>query len=48
VAHPAVTIAIPGARNAQQMRENAVAGDVTLPPQDLAKVAELWRSGFAA
>jgi len=48
VAHPAVTIAIPGARNAQQMRENAAAGDVTLPPEDLAKVAELWRSGFAA
>jgi aryl-alcohol dehydrogenase-like predicted oxidoreductase len=48
VAHPAVTIAIPGARNAQQMRENAAAGDVTLPPEDLAKVAELWRSSFAA
>lgn len=48
VAHPAVTIAVPGARNAQQMRENAAAGDVTLPPEDLAKVAELWRSGFAA
>ena len=48
VAHPAVTIAIPGARNAQQMRENAAAGDVTLPPEDLAKVADLWRSGFAA
>jgi aryl-alcohol dehydrogenase-like predicted oxidoreductase len=48
VAHPAVTIAIPGARNAQQMRENAAAGDVTLPPEDLAKVADLWRRGFAA
>jgi len=48
VAHPAASIAIPGARNAQQMRENAAAGDVTLPPEDLAKVAELWRSGFAA
>lgn len=48
VAHPAVTIAIPGARNAQQMRENAAAGDVTLPPEDLAKVADLWRSAFAA
>jgi len=48
VAHPAAGIAIPGARNAQQMRENAAAGDVTLPPEDLAKVAELWRSGFAA
>jgi aryl-alcohol dehydrogenase-like predicted oxidoreductase len=48
VAHPAVTIAIPGARNAQQMRENAAAGDVILTPEDLAKVAELWRSGFQA
>jgi len=48
VAHPVVTIAIPGARNAQQMRENAAAGDLTLPPEDLAKIAELWRSGFAA
>jgi aryl-alcohol dehydrogenase-like predicted oxidoreductase len=47
VAHPAVTIAIPGARNAQQMRENAAAGDVILPPEDLARVAELWHSGFA-
>jgi len=47
VAHPAVTIAIPGARNAQQMRENAAAGDVTLQPEDVAKIAELWRSGFA-
>jgi len=48
VAHPAVTIAIPGARNAQQMRENAAAGDVTLPPEDFARIAELWRSGFTA
>ncbi|MBI2180721.1 MAG: aldo/keto reductase, partial [Deltaproteobacteria bacterium] len=39
---------MPGARNAQQMREDAGAGDVTLPPEDLAKVAVLWRSGFAA
>ncbi len=48
VAHPAVTVTIPGARNAQQMRENAAAGDITLPPEDLAKVAALWRGGFAA
>lgn len=47
VAHPVVSIAIPGARNAQQMRENATGGDVTLPPEDLARIAELWRSGFA-
>jgi hypothetical protein len=28
------------------MRENAVAGDLTLPAEDLAKVADLWRRGF--
>lgn len=48
VAHPAASIAIPGARNAQQMRENAAGGDVTLPPEDLARVAELWRRNFFA
>ncbi len=48
VAHPAASIAIPGARNAQQMREIAAAGDVTRTHKDLAQVAELWRSGFAA
>jgi aryl-alcohol dehydrogenase-like predicted oxidoreductase len=47
VAHPAVSVAIPGARNDQQMRENAAAGDLTLPAEDLARVAELWRHGFA-
>ena len=46
VAHPAVSIAIPGARNAAQMRENAAGADVTLPADDLDKVAELWRRGF--
>ena len=46
VAHPAVSITIPGARNAAQMRENASGGDVTLPADDLDKVAELWRRGF--
>jgi aryl-alcohol dehydrogenase-like predicted oxidoreductase len=48
VAHPAVSVAIPGARNAQQMRENASGADVTLPPEDLTKVAELWRHGFTS
>lgn len=48
VAHPAVSIAIPGARNAAQMRENAAGADVELPPEDLEKVAELWKSGFQA
>ncbi len=47
LAHPAVSVTIPGARNAQQMRENAKGADVTLPAEDLAKVAELWRRGFA-
>lgn len=47
VAHPAVSVTIPGARNDQQMRENASGADVTLPPEDLEKVAELWRRGFA-
>ena len=46
VAHPAVGITIPGARNAAQMRENAAGADVTLPADDLDKVAELWRRGF--
>ncbi len=45
VAHPAVSVTIPGARNAAQMRENAGGADVTLPPGDLERVAELWRSG---
>jgi aryl-alcohol dehydrogenase-like predicted oxidoreductase len=46
VAHPAVSVTIPGARNESQMRENASGGDITLPPEDLAKVANLWRRGF--
>jgi len=48
LAHPAVSVVIPGARNAAQMRENATGADVTLPSEDLAKVADLWRRGFAA
>jgi aryl-alcohol dehydrogenase-like predicted oxidoreductase len=47
VADPAVSVTIPGARDAGQMRENAGAGDVEISPGDLAKVAELWRRGFA-
>ncbi len=46
LAHPAVSVVIPGARNAQQMRENAPAADLSLPPEDLQKITELWRSGF--
>jgi aryl-alcohol dehydrogenase-like predicted oxidoreductase len=47
IAHPAVSVVIPGARNAQQMRENAAGVDVEIPREDLEKVAGLWRSGFA-
>jgi aryl-alcohol dehydrogenase-like predicted oxidoreductase len=47
VTHPAVSVTIPGTRNEAQMRENASGADVTLPAEDLAKVAELWRRGFA-
>jgi aryl-alcohol dehydrogenase-like predicted oxidoreductase len=46
IAHPAVTLTIPGARNASQMRENAAGADVTLSKEDLDKVADLWRRGF--
>jgi aryl-alcohol dehydrogenase-like predicted oxidoreductase len=44
-AHPAVSVTIAGARDEKQMRENAAAADITLPPEDLARIAELWRSG---
>jgi aryl-alcohol dehydrogenase-like predicted oxidoreductase len=47
VAHPAVGVAIAGARNADQMRENAAGADVEIPAADLEKVTDLWRSGFA-
>jgi aryl-alcohol dehydrogenase-like predicted oxidoreductase len=48
IAHPAVTLTIPGARNAAQMRENAAGADIDLPTEDLKKVAELWKSSFDA
>ncbi len=48
LAHPAVGVVIPGARNSRQMRENAAAADLTLSPEELLKVAELWRNGFRA
>ena len=47
VAHPAVSVTIPGARNEEQMRENAVAAEITLSAEDLAKIADLWRTGFS-
>ncbi|MEK7378060.1 MAG: aldo/keto reductase, partial [Candidatus Binatota bacterium] len=45
---PAVSVAIPGARNARQMQENAAAADIHLSPEDLRRVEELWRNGFRA
>lgn len=48
VAHPAVSAVIPGARNEQQMRENAAGADVEIPAGDLQKVADLWKRGFVA
>ena len=48
LAHPAVSVVIPGARNAQQMRENAAAGDLKLSSNDLQRATELWRGGFRA
>jgi len=30
------------------MRENAAGADVEIPADDLKKVADLWRSGFAS
>ncbi|HEU4342604.1 MAG TPA: aldo/keto reductase [Candidatus Binatia bacterium] len=43
LAHPAVSVTIPGARNDQQMRENAAAADISLSAADLDKVNALWR-----
>ena len=46
IAHPAVSVVIPGARNAEQMRENAAGADVEIPAADLDQVVDLWRLGF--
>lgn len=46
IAQPAVGVVIAGARNGQQMRENAAAAGVRLPAEDLRRVEELWRNGF--
>jgi aryl-alcohol dehydrogenase-like predicted oxidoreductase len=48
IAHPAVSVVIPGARDAAQMRENAAGADVEISSADLAKVAELWSKNFTA
>jgi aryl-alcohol dehydrogenase-like predicted oxidoreductase len=47
IAHPGVSVVIPGARNPEQMRENAAAADIEIPAADLEKIADLWRRGFA-
>jgi aryl-alcohol dehydrogenase-like predicted oxidoreductase len=46
LAHPAVSTTIPGARNAEQMRENATGAEVTIPPEHLKRIDELWRDSF--
>jgi aryl-alcohol dehydrogenase-like predicted oxidoreductase len=46
LAHPAVSVVIPGARNAQQMRENAAAAEIELSSEELRKITDLWRNGF--
>ena len=48
IAHPAVSVVIPGARNVEQMRENAAAADIEIPAADLEKIAHLWHRRFAA
>jgi aryl-alcohol dehydrogenase-like predicted oxidoreductase len=48
LAHPAVGTTIPGARNAQQMRENAAGANVTISPASLKRVDELWRGSFSS
>jgi aryl-alcohol dehydrogenase-like predicted oxidoreductase len=47
LAHPAVSVVIPGARNAEQMRENGAAADIETSNADLARIADLWRRGYA-
>jgi aryl-alcohol dehydrogenase-like predicted oxidoreductase len=47
LADTAVSVAIAGARNEQQMRDNAAAGEVTLPAEDLQHARNLWRNGFS-
>jgi aryl-alcohol dehydrogenase-like predicted oxidoreductase len=48
LAHPAVSTTIPGARNAQQMRENAAGADVTISPEHLQRIDELWRASLSS
>jgi len=46
IADPAVGVVIPGARDAKQLRENAAAAEIHLSEEELAKIGQLWRSGF--
>jgi aryl-alcohol dehydrogenase-like predicted oxidoreductase len=46
LAHPAVRVVIPGARDGRQARENAAAADVHLSQDELKKISELWQNGF--
>jgi aryl-alcohol dehydrogenase-like predicted oxidoreductase len=46
LAHPAVSVTIPGARDDRQLRENAAASDISLSREDLDKIRDLWRNGF--
>ena len=48
LSHPAVSVTIPGARNDRQMRENAAAAELTIPPDELQRAKDLWRNGFAS
>jgi aryl-alcohol dehydrogenase-like predicted oxidoreductase len=48
LADPAVSVAIAGARNDQQMRENAAAAELTVSAEDLQRARSLWRSGFSS
>jgi len=47
LAHAAVSVSIAGARNEQQMREDAAAGELTLAAEDLQHARNFWRSGFS-
>jgi aryl-alcohol dehydrogenase-like predicted oxidoreductase len=47
LAHPAVSVTIAGARNDQQMRENAAAAELSIPPNELQRARDLWRNGFS-
>jgi aryl-alcohol dehydrogenase-like predicted oxidoreductase len=40
ISHPAVTIAIPGAKNVEQVRSNAAAGDASLSAEELTRAQQ--------